>query len=180
MDKDWLITVKKNTNRGRGKPWRRPRVKKSPSFLENRPVSREDDDPTLVRSIPIDQNVTMENYAVASIPVEVGKGNVTVPKIPVVVWPYFEFGMQTAEALHITDNGIHESAFLELSLDPDNFDPNVVWVGDTGYAYGWNFWCHKFCLHVRAAKEKRQKLGLPLQWPSKFLFRFVLLVTCVN
>jgi hypothetical protein len=37
------------------------------------------------------------------------------------------------ESQHIEENGVNESRFLELAQDMTNFDPNAVWVGDTGY-----------------------------------------------
>lgn len=87
------------------------------------------------------------------------------PVIPVVLWPYLEFGMATAESQHIEENGVNESRFLELAKDMNNFDPNVVWVGDTGYAYGWNPWCGEYLKRIQMARTKRKALGLPLQWP---------------
>jgi hypothetical protein len=87
------------------------------------------------------------------------------PIVPVVVWPYVEFGKGTAEALHIEENGVQESKFLTLAADLNNFDPNVVWVGDTGYAYGWNPWCNEYLKRVQMARTKRKALGLPLSWP---------------
>jgi hypothetical protein len=87
------------------------------------------------------------------------------PIIPVVLWPYLEFGMKTAESQHIEENGVNESRFLELAKDMTNFDPNVVWVGDTGYAYGWNPWCGEYLKRIQMARTKRKELGLPLSWP---------------
>jgi hypothetical protein len=87
------------------------------------------------------------------------------PIIPVVMWPYLEFGMMTAESQHIEENGVNESRFLELAKDMTNFDPNVVWVGDTGYAYGWNPWCGEYLKRIQMARTKRKELGLPLSWP---------------
>lgn len=110
-------------------------------------------------------NRSMSSHAVVQIKEEIAKGNTSLPKIPVVVWPYFEFGIGNSESLHIEEKGIRESKFLELSTDPDNFDPKVVWLGDTGYAYGWAYWCAKFNEHIKRAKMKRAALGLPLQWP---------------
>jgi hypothetical protein len=114
---------------------------------------------------PIDAGLNTSFHAVQTIQVEIAKGNYSLPKIPVVVWPYLEFGVGNAESFQIEENGINESPFLELSTSMDNFDPNVVWVGDTGYAYAWNTWCLKFGELVKEAKQKRHKLGLPLQWP---------------
>jgi hypothetical protein len=87
------------------------------------------------------------------------------PIIPVVLWPYLEFGKMTAEAQHIEENGVNESRFLELAEDMTNFDPNVVWVGDTGFGYGWNPWCGEYLKRIEMARTKRKALGLPLQWP---------------
>jgi glycosyltransferase involved in cell wall biosynthesis len=88
-----------------------------------------------------------------------------IPIVPVVLWPYLEFGIGNAEAQHIEENGVNESSFLELARDMNNFDPNVVWVGDTGYAYGWNLWCGEYLQRIQAAKKQRKALGLPLSWP---------------
>ena len=88
------------------------------------------------------------------------------PNLPVAVWPYLEHGIGNAESLHVEENGITESRYLHLSDSLYNLtDPNVVWVGDTGYAYGWKEWCGAFNKHVKKAKEKRKEVGLPLSWP---------------
>lgn len=88
------------------------------------------------------------------------------PVLPVAVWPYLEMGIGNAEALHIEENGVNESKYLTLA---DNMlaldDPNVVWVGDTGYPYGWNFWCGEYLKWVKEAKKERVKRGMPLSWP---------------
>lgn len=110
--------------------------------------------------------VNVSHHTVQQIPIHIAKGNRTnLPIIPVVVWPLWEFGVGTAEALHMEKNGIDESPFLTLSDDVFNFHPDVVWVGDTGYAYGWVVWCDKFYEHVKRAQTKRRELGLPTSWP---------------
>lgn len=107
----------------------------------------------------------MSHHVVRQIPEQVARGNRTLPKVPVVVWPLWEFGPTTAESLHMERNGIEESPFLEPSDNIFNFDPNVVWVGDVGYAYGWDVWCHKFLEHIERAQARRAHLGLPTSWP---------------
>lgn len=88
------------------------------------------------------------------------------PVMPVVMWPYLEKGIGTADVLHIEENGVNESKYLTLA---DNMlaldDPNVIWIGDTGYAYGWNYWCDEYLKWVKEAKKERQSRGLPLSWP---------------
>jgi len=108
----------------------------------------------------------MKEHLVFKIKSEVKKGNTSnLPKIPVVAYPYFEFGIRTAENQHIEENGLRESKFLELSTDVENFDPNVVWVGDTGYPHQWGSWCRMFLAHISAAQKKRSQLGLSHSWP---------------
>ena len=83
-----------------------------------------------------------------------------VPTIPVVVWPFVEFGPKNAVSKHLEENGVNECPYLEWSNDLWNFDPNVVWIGNLGHAS-----CDKFLARIRAAKEKRIGLGLAAQWP---------------
>jgi hypothetical protein len=111
--------------------------------------------------------VDMSQHAVRRIPIQVERGNTSVTKVPVVVWPLWEFrGVKdTAESRHVEQNGIEESMFLELSDDVYNFHEDVIWVGDTGYAYGWAFWCGKFNEIVLSAQHRRAQLGLPTSWP---------------
>ena len=150
MDRAWEQAVRKQVPKNHSL-FRMERVKKS----------RKDKLTAAKAALP-----ALENHAVNKIKQELAKGNTTsLPIIPVVVWPYFEFGPDTAEALHIEENGILESHYLTLSKDIYNFDPNVVWVGDTGYPFQWTIWCERFTDHIKAAKRKRAKLGLPQQWP---------------
>ena len=88
----------------------------------------------LSEKLPPGPKVDLASHGVYQVKHEVlEKGNVTnLPQIPVVVWPYWEFGVGNAESLQIEENGVYESPFLKLSHDMYNFDPNVVWVGDTG------------------------------------------------
>ncbi len=88
------------------------------------------------------------------------------PVVSVVVWPYLEMGIGTAEILHVEQNGLNESKYLSLADDMMALDdPNVIWVGDTGMGYGWNFWCGEYLKWVIEAKKLRFKRGLPLSWP---------------
>jgi hypothetical protein len=88
------------------------------------------------------------------------------PVLPVAMWPYLEFGTMTAEALHIEENGVNESKYLTLTKNLyDLDDPNVVWVGDTGFAFGYHVWCAEYLKNVREAKKLRQERNMPLQWP---------------
>lgn len=108
----------------------------------------------------IRKDVTMADHVITHI----SNGDVTnVPIIPVVVWPYLEFGVGNAVSQHLEENGVNESTYLELSDDMWNFDPNVVWVGDIGY--GPKEWCDSYHKKVVEAIEKRSQLGLTLQWP---------------
>jgi Glycosyl transferases group 1 len=113
--------------------------------------------------------VNISQHAVRQIPNHLELGRLPVKKIPVVVWPLWEFrgvpNVVNAESKHIEMNGVEESRFLELSDDIFNFDEDVIWVGDTGYAHGWNVWCSKFHEHVISAQERRRQLGLPTSWP---------------
>lgn len=92
-------------------------------------------------------------------------------RIKVVSWPQWEVGASTAEAMHIDQNGIRESRFLESSKDFLDFDGSVVWLGDPGYGFGWSVWCGKFLELVVAAQANRARLrrtlglNLPLSWP---------------
>lgn len=86
--------------------------------------------------------------------------------LPVVVWPLFEHGIGNAEALHIEQNGISESKHLRLAkLHLNNTEPNVIWVGDTGYAYGWNLWCGEYLKRIKLAQDERRSRNLSTQWP---------------
>lgn len=85
--------------------------------------------------------------------------------IPVVVWPLWEYGPDTAEALHVETNGLDESPLLVRSDDPLNLDPRVAWIGDTGYAFGWFHWCKAFRKHIVRAQKLRRARGLPTSWP---------------
>jgi SAM-dependent methyltransferase len=109
----------------------------------------------------------LTKHALQQIPAHLEQGNHTLgnAKVVVVVWPLVELGIGTAESLHIEKRGVEESPWLELSNDMFNFDPNVVWIGDTGYGYTWKTWCSKFNEQVIAAKARRIELGLPTSWP---------------
>ena len=110
------------------------------------------------------KKVTMAGHAVT----RTRNGDVTnVPIIPVVIWPYLEFGAGNAVSQHLEKNGVNESTYLELSDDMWNFDPNVVWVGDIiGYSkYNPEEWCAAYHKKVVEAIKKRSQLGLSLQWP---------------
>jgi SAM-dependent methyltransferase len=87
------------------------------------------------------------------------------PTIPVVAWPYVSFGIKTAEHKHIEENGITESPRLRLSNDLNDLDPNVVWVGDTGWGAGWNKWCGEFMKKIQETMHLRISKGLPPRWP---------------
>lgn len=104
-------------------------------------------------------NTSIEDHSITLI----SNGNtnsVDIGPIPVVVWPFAEYGPKTAVSRHLEENGIKESSHLEWSTDMSNFDPNVVWVGDLGSRS-----CKMFHKRVMKAKEKRAELGLALQWP---------------
>lgn len=112
----------------------------------------------------IRKDVFMANHAITHI----RNGNMkNVPIIPVVVWPYLEFGVGNAVSKHLDENGVNESTYLELSDDMWNFDPNVVWVGNLigKGGYGPKKWCDAFHKKVVEAINKRSQLGLSLQWP---------------
>ena len=118
------------------------------------------------------QSTNLSHHAVVQLPRQVAQGEMGSgrtrnkrAKVPVVVWPLWELGSKTAASRHMEQNGIEESPFLELSNNVSNFDPNVVWVGDTGYGYGWRVWCSKFQQHVKEAHTRRAQLGLPTSWP---------------
>ena len=87
------------------------------------------------------------------------------PIIPVIAWPYITRGIGTAEHKHIEENGINESPRLRLSMNLSDFDPNIVWVGDTGWGYGWNLWCDEFLKVIEDARALRRAQGLPDRWP---------------
>jgi SAM-dependent methyltransferase len=87
------------------------------------------------------------------------------PIIPVVAWPYVTTGVQTAEHKHVEENGINESPLLRLSQNLYDVDPNVVWVGDTGYGAGWNLWCEEFLRVINNTQVYRAEHGFPLKWP---------------
>ena len=87
------------------------------------------------------------------------------PKIPVVVWPLLEGGPRSAESLHIEQNGINESSVLTLRTAMHDDDPNMVWVGDTGYKYSGDKWCQEFHKRLVVAQEARRAQGLSDQWP---------------
>eukprot|EP00977_Amphora_coffeiformis_P018460 scaffold6506_cov171-Amphora_coffeaeformis.AAC.8 len=87
------------------------------------------------------------------------------PIIPVIAWPYVTRGIGTAECKHIEENGTNESPRLKLSMDLNDFDPNIVWVADTGWAYGWNLWCDEFLKVIKDARRLRRTQGLPDRWP---------------
>ena len=120
-----------------------------------------------VRLPPIDKTLNMSSHAVGHIVNEwQAGGNVaSMPKIPVAFWPMLEFNADNAESKQIEIDGVQQSPFLTMTTSMFDFDPNVVWVGDTGFAYGWSFWCGKFNELVVAAKQERAKRGLLLQWP---------------
>ena len=119
-----------------------------------------------LRLPPIDRKLNISSHAVGRIVADWQAGRLTtIPQIPVALWPTLEFEAENAESKQIEIDGVQQSAFLTLSTSMFDFDPNVVWVGDTGFAYGWSFWCGKFNELVEAAKQQRAKRGLSLQWP---------------
>lgn len=86
--------------------------------------------------------------------------------LSVYIWPLNEFGINNAENIHVQQNGVDESPYLRMISDPHNFDPNVVWVGDTGDTkIGWGRFCSEFHKRIVEAKQKRANLDLPLSWP---------------
>lgn len=87
------------------------------------------------------------------------------PTIPVVAWPYVQYGIKTAEHKHIEENGITESPLLRLSKGINDLDPNVVWVGDTGWGAGWNLWCGEFFKLIKETMKLRISKGMPPRWP---------------
>jgi hypothetical protein len=95
---------------------------------------------TVFSNITVDFDFGIVNHTVTRIAREIKRGNRTnLPKIPVYVWPYAEFGLQTAENAHIEEDGVNESPLLELTNDVYNLDPNLVWVGDPGSGtFGWS------------------------------------------
>lgn len=128
--------------------------------------------PPINSTIQVDETVLnnwRQGYKTYTQPITLQDLNATeisqLPQVPVVLWPYLEFGIGNAESLHIEENGVKESKFLQLAENMDNFDPNVVWVGDTGYAFGWNLWCGEYLQRILTARARREKLGLPLRWP---------------
>ena len=86
-------------------------------------------------------------------------------RVPVVVWPYLEYGAGTAELQHFAENGIQESPMLELSKDLLDVSPNVVWIGDFGFTFKANRWCDAYHEKIIQAKELRRQLNLSLTWP---------------
>ena len=111
----------------------------------------------------------LSHHLLRLIPEHVARGNAStsflLPRIPVVVWPLWEFGVDTAEAIHLEQDAITESPFLEFSWNASNFDPNVVWIGDTGSKFKWKEWCGEFQQRVEVAQAQRLQLGLSIQWP---------------
>jgi len=88
------------------------------------------------------------------------------PSFPVVAWPYIEKGVGSAESIHVTENGLKQSHYLFLIDSLLNFtDPNVIWIGDTGYGSDWNTWCHDYLGIVLEAKRKRREVGICEKWP---------------
>lgn len=85
--------------------------------------------------------------------------------IPVVLWPFLETGIRTAEHVHIELDGINQSSYLELSTDLKNFDPNIVWLGDIGCCEPWKIWCRQFAEVALKAQQERRRRQLPLHWP---------------
>ena len=88
------------------------------------------------------------------------------PVLPVVVWPYLEMGIRTAEFVHLEINGVNESKYLTMA---DNMlamdDPNTIWIGDAGFGYGWYYWCGEYMKWIMEAKKDRLNRSLPLSWP---------------
>jgi hypothetical protein len=113
----------------------------------------------------IDSNMSIANHLAGKMAELIRNGNTTLPQVSVVIWPFLELGEGNAESKQIEADGAFESPLLKLSTNLFDFDPNVVWIADTGYGYGWSFWCSKLNEVVMDAKQKRAKLGLPLQWP---------------
>jgi Glycosyl transferases group 1 len=114
----------------------------------------------------------LSRHAVRKVPewVESGRGSVPFPKAPIVIWPMWEYRADAkakvpADVMHIEQDGVAESPFLESSHDVFNFHGDVVWVGNTGHWHGWNEWCHKFMEHVASAQERRRQLNLSTSWP---------------
>lgn len=123
-------------------------------------------DPPTTEPPPIDRALDMTSFAVSRIPLEVQRGNTSsIPKIPVVLWPLVELGPTTAESRSVLKDGVEQSPWLELATDAFAFDPNVVWVGDIGYAYDYNVSCTNFNDLILEAQQKRTRLNLPRQWP---------------
>lgn len=85
--------------------------------------------------------------------------------VPILAWPYAEKGVNTAEHKHVEENGILESPHLEMTKDLFNFDPNIVWIGDTGWGVGWNLWCEAFYNLILESMSARLDRGLPPRWP---------------
>ncbi|GKY94812.1 hypothetical protein MPSEU_000446400 [Mayamaea pseudoterrestris] len=122
---------------------------------------------------PIDMQLNASSHAVGRIAKEWSQSSAiaksSFPKIPVVLWPFLVFGPGNAESKQIEIDGVEQSPLLTLSNDMFDFDPNVIWVGDIGFGYPWEKWCQRYNELVVEAKQKRAKLGLPLQWPIYIL-----------
>lgn len=50
-------------------------------------------------------------------------------------------------------------------MDINDFSEHMVWVGDTGWGFGWNKWCGEFLKVITEARKLRQEKGLPTRWP---------------
>ena len=50
-------------------------------------------------------------------------------------------------------------------MDIYDTDPNMVWVGDTGWGFGWHKWCDEFLKILKKAADKRQQQNLATKWP---------------
>jgi len=125
-------------------------------------------DHTISKATPYEAiNITtLPEQPLPEILVRIRQRNFTkMPPIPVVAWPYVHHGVRTAEHKHVEENGINESPYLRLSQDANDFNENVVWVGDTGWGAKWDLWCDEFEKVVRKTMLSRIKKGFPPRWP---------------
>eukprot|EP00977_Amphora_coffeiformis_P001018 scaffold219_cov156-Amphora_coffeaeformis.AAC.16 len=116
---------------------------------------------------PIEINITaLPEQPLPEILIRIKQRNFTnMAPIPIVAWPYVHHGVRTAEHKHVEENGINESPYLRLSKDVNDFDENVVWVGDTGWGADWSAWCNAFEKLVSKTMQRRITEGLPPRWP---------------
>jgi hypothetical protein len=144
MDQRWLRHIQKHASRlHEGK--------------EKDEASPDDDETSAIQSEPTRP---------ADLLRKIDEKNITdILPLHVVVWPYLEHGIRTAEHQHIEENGISESSYLRLSKDMMDFHPNVVWLGDIGWGFPWKEWCQEYTKHIKKAKNMRREKGLPEQWP---------------